>query len=254
MNHLSIAIEVAKKVGAFLIDQNTQTTKKTSKGKNDWVTNVDIQAEKMIKKNLHNNFAGYGFNGEESKKVDSLSEYQWVVDPIDSTDNFIRHLPHFTTTIALLKNGKPIVGVIYDPLADNLFYAQKNKGAFCGDKQIHVSVINNLPEALFFSIPGNREDDDLDNGIKIYQKLLLLRTSMKNWGSVALEIAHVASGNAEAAVYNFSDPYSMPAAKIILEEAGGIMTTIQGDSWNQKSMTTLASSRKLHNKLISYLK
>ncbi|MFA4954505.1 MAG: inositol monophosphatase family protein [Patescibacteria group bacterium] len=254
MNHLGIAIETAKKAGAFLIDKNTQISTKTSKGKNDWVTDIDIQVEKMIKNNLQKYFPKYGFNGEESKKVNSRSKYQWVVDPIDSTDNFIRHLPHYTITIALLHDNKPVVGIIYDPLTDKLFCAQKNKGAFCNEKPIHVSETDNLSEALFFSVPGNREDDNLDEGVRIYEKLLLLRTSMKSWGSVALEIAYVASGNADAAVYIFSDPYSMPAAKIILEEAGGIMTNMRGKSWNQKSTTTLASNKRLHNKLIEYLK
>jgi myo-inositol-1(or 4)-monophosphatase len=254
MNQLNIAIETVKKTGAFLIDQKTRVSTKKSKGKNDWVTNVDIQAEKMIKSNLQKNFPEYGFNGEESKKIDSKSKYEWVVDPIDSTDNFIRQLPHFTVAIALLKNSKPIVGVIYDPLTDKLFYAQKGKGAFCNDKQIHVSKTKKLSEALFFSIPGNREDDDFDEGMRVYEKLLRLHTSMKSWGSVALEIAYVASGNAEAAVYIFSDPYSMPAAKIILEEAGGIMTNIQGESWDQKSSTTLAANKDLHDKLVAYLK
>lgn len=254
MDHLGIAIETAKKVGAFLIKNLNAVSEKRSKGKNDWVTNVDIEAEEMIKNNLQNNFPEYGFQGEESTAVEKTSEYRWVVDPIDGTDNYIHQLPHFTTTIALLKNDQPILGVIYEPLAGNLFYAEQYKGAFLNDTQIHTSRVDSLPEALIFFIPGTREGDDMNAGIPLFQKVLNIRTSVKSWGSVALEIACVAAGNAEAGIYNYIDPYSMPAAKIILEEAGGMMCDIQGRSWDQKCTTTFVSNGVLHKEFLSLFK
>lgn len=253
MKELNIAIQTAKKAGAFLVDSLARTKTKTSKGKSDWVTSVDVEVEELIKKDLQHNFPEYSFNGEESKRIKGKSKLEWIVDPIDSTDNFIHQLPHFTTVIALIQDDKPILGVIYEPLADNLFYARKGKGAFLNNKQIHVSAIKNVCEALFFSVPGNREDDDMEEGMRVYNGLLQLRTSMKSWGSVALEVAYVASGHAEAAAYVFNDPYSLPAAKIILEEAGGKMTTLQGDNWNQKSASVLASNGILHKELLKHL-
>lgn len=253
MKELDKAIQVAKKSGAFLVNQLARIKTKTSKGKGDWVTNVDVEVEELIKTELQNNFPDYGFNGEESNRIKRKSKFEWIVDPIDSTDNFIHQLPHFTTAIALTQNDEPILGVIYEPLTKNLFYAQKGKGSFLNKKRIHVSTIKNVSEALFFSVPGNREDDDMEEGMRVYNNLLQLRTSMKSWGSVALEVAYIASGYAEAAAYNFNDPYSLPAAKIILEEAGGTMTTLQGDDWNQKSASVLASNGILHKILLKHL-
>ncbi len=253
MKELDLAIKTAKKAGTFLVASLARTKTKTSKGKSDWVTNIDVEVENLIRIDLQNNFPEYGFSGEESSRVKGKSKLEWIVDPIDSTDNFIHQLPHFTTTIALMQGEKPILGVIYEPLAANLFYACKDKGAFLNNKRIHVSPIKNVSEALFFSVPGNREGDDMEEGVRIYNALLQLRTSMKSWGSVALEVAYIAAGQAEAAAYVFNDPYSLPAAKIILEEAGGTMTTLQGDSWNQKSASVLASNEILHKTLLKHL-
>jgi myo-inositol-1(or 4)-monophosphatase len=93
----------------------------------------------------------------------------------------------------------------------------------------------------------------MEEGVRVYNSLLQLQTSMKSWGSVALEVAYIASGHAEAAAYVFNDPYSLPAAKIILEEAGGIMTTLQGETWNPKSASVLASNKVLHKTLLKHL-
>jgi myo-inositol-1(or 4)-monophosphatase len=153
MKELYVAIQTAKKAGAFLVDSLARTKTKTSKGKSDWVTSVDVEVEKLIKRELQNNFPEYGFNGEESNRIKGKSKLEWIVDPIDSTDNFIHQLPHFTTVIALMQDDKPILGVIYEPLADNIFYACKDKGAFLNNKRIHVSPIKNVSEALFFSVP-----------------------------------------------------------------------------------------------------
>lgn len=134
MKELNTAIQTAKKAGAFLVDSLAQTKTKTSKGKNDWVTSVDVEVEKLIKRDLQNNFPEYGFNGEESKRIKGKSKLEWIVDPIDSTDNFIHQLAHFSTVIALTRDDQPILGVIYEPLSDNLFYARKGEGTFFNNK------------------------------------------------------------------------------------------------------------------------
>src|SRR3990167_3028547 len=166
---LDVAIDAAKKGGDLAYRYFKTQPKVSYKPDNSPVTRADIEVEKLIRKIISKKFPGHGFIGEESGKNKESSKYVWVVDPIDGTKQFIRSIPFWTTLVALLENGKPILGVAYSPCTDELFTAQKGKGTYLNGKRIRVSKISDFRYAYlsYSSITPFQDKNKIEGFLKI---------------------------------------------------------------------------------------
>ena len=205
----------------------------SKKGPTDFVTNSDLKAEKIIIEELQKGRPNYSIISEESElKKNKDTENTWIIDPIDGTVNFLHGIPHFAISIALKCKDEIISGLIFDPIKNELFYAEKNNGAFFNNQRIRVSKKNQINDCLFAS-SGN-----LENKIDLpYRKS----------GSAALDMAYVASGRYDGYFQNNLNLWDIAAGIIIIKEAGGLISKI--DLSKIKNIKVIASSTDISDKL-----
>tara|TARA_B100001996_G_scaffold371359_1_gene346634 strand:- start:155 stop:913 length:759 start_codon:yes stop_codon:yes gene_type:complete len=213
------------------------------KGPSDFVTNADIAAEKIIIKELTKARPNYSIISEESGYINKKDkENTWIIDPIDGTTNFLHGIPHFAISIALKSKNEIISGLIYDPIKNEMFYAEKDHGAYFNNERIRVSKKKSLKDCLFAT--GGSENDSLNQKNKIN---LLTRKS----GSAALDMAYVAAGRYDGYFQKNLNLWDIAAGIIIVSEAGGEMSKINLD--NNKNIKIISSSTSIHNELIENL-
>jgi myo-inositol-1(or 4)-monophosphatase len=211
----------------------------SKKGPTDFVTNSDLKAEKIIIEELQKGRPNYSIISEESElKKNKDTENTWIIDPIDGTVNFLHGIPHFAISIALKCKDEIVSGLIFDPIKDELFYAEKNNGAFFNNQRIRVSKKNQINDCLFASgNPKNKID-------------LPYRKS----GSAALDMAYVASGRYDGYFEDNLNLWDIAAGIIIVKEAGGLISEI--DLSKIKNIKVIASSTdisvKLNEKLVNF--
>jgi myo-inositol-1(or 4)-monophosphatase len=208
------------------------------KGPSNFVTNADIKAEKIIIEELMKAKKNYSIISEEDgSKINSDSENVWIIDPIDGTSNFLHGIPHFAISIALQSNNEIISGLIYDPIKDEMFYAEKNSGAFFNNQRIKVSKKKEIEDCLFAT--GGKE--------KVISDFIIRKT-----GSAALDMAYVAAGRYDGYFQNNLNLWDVAAGIIIVKEAGGIVNEINLS--NHNNIKIIASSSRINEKMLEKLK
>ena len=233
--NLNIMIKASEKASKVLIRDFGELEKLqvSKKGPKDFVTNSDIKAEKIIIEELKKARPNYSIISEENgieKNKDKSNT--WIIDPIDGTINFLHGIPHFAISIALQFNNEIVSGLIFDPIKNELFYAEKNNGAFFNNQRIRVSKKNNINECLF-AIGKIKNEPDL-----IYRRS----------GCAALDMAYVASGRYDGYCQNNLNLWDIAAGIILIKEAGGIINDI--DLSNIRNIKVLASSTEINTKFI----
>lgn len=223
-------IEVAKECGAIIKNADRKDIGvKDKAGKANFVTAYDVMVQKAAQEKLKQILPEADFLGEEEEsEVDTSGEYVFVVDPIDGTTNFIKDYHVSCISIGLVRNGERYIGVVYNPYLDEMFYAKKNYGAYLNGKPIHVSdedLSNGI--VLFGSAPYNTElaRASFELAYEYFTKALDIRRS----GSAALDLCSVAAGRAELYFEMILSPWDFAAGALILEEAGGIASTLDGE-------------------------
>ena len=193
-NDLKLAIDAAKQAGSIIKKAYGKVAKSKRKGFNDFVTEIDLKAEKIVIQSLEQ--TGYSILGEESGKTDNQSRKKWVIDPIDGTSNFIRNIPFFAVSIALVEDDKNLIlGVVYDPISDECYWAERGEGAYLNGKKIHISTKNNFDGAIVLLEHG-RSDRDKTDYVNAMGKLMLGDgPSVLTQGSTALMLCYVAIGS-----------------------------------------------------------
>ncbi len=233
--NLNIMIKASEKASKILIRDFGELEKLqvSKKGPQDFVTNADIKAEKIIIEELKKARPNYSLISEENgvEKNKDQSNF-WIIDPIDGTTNFLHGVPHFAISIALQSNNEIVCGLIFDPIKDELFYAEKNNGAYFNNQRIRVSKKREINECLFAVGKGKYNPD------------LICRRS----GSAALDMAYVASGRFDGYFQNNLNLWDIAAGIIIVKEAGGIVNEI--DLSSLKNIKVLASSAEINTKYI----
>lgn len=247
-------IAIIKRAGKILMKYFQTDTKLTlMRGSvKEVTTKYDKIVDKFIIRELEKRFPKYNFLTEESGLIDRGSEYTWVVDSLDGTVNFAYGNPLFSICIALLKGGKPILGIIYAPALNELYFAQKGKGAFLNNKRIKVTKISNLAKSYVYVCEGG--DKNRRRTVKIMAKIYPQVVDLRKLGSAGLECAWVAAGRAEGYTTTAIEPWDIAAGVILVEEAGGKMTTFQGKPWQPISSDLIFSNSKIHQKLINLVK
>ena len=238
--NLNIMIKASQKASKALIRDFGEIEKLqvSVKGPSNFVTNADIKAEKIIIEELMKAKKNYSIISEEDgSKINSDSENVWIIDPIDGTSNFLHGIPHFAISIALKSNNEIISGLIYDPIKDEMFYAEKNNGAFFNNQRIKVTKKKEIENCLFAT--GGKE--------KVILDLITRKT-----GSAALDMAYVAAGRYDGYFQNNLNLWDVAAGIIIIKEAGGIINEINLS--NHNNIKIIASSSRINEKMLEKLK
>lgn len=197
------------------------------KARQDYASEVDASAEAEIIRELRRAFPDYGILGEESGAM-GQGRSTFVIDPLDGTSNYLRGLPHFCVSIAVVENGEPIHGVVFDPLRNELFTASKGAGALLNDRKIRVAERKDLNGALLVTGFPPRERKRLAPQLDAVGKLLETAEDIRRTGSAALDLAYVACGRADAYFESGLQPWDIAAGVLLVREAGGRVTDYRG--------------------------
>ena len=238
-SNLNLMIKAAEKASKSLIRDFGEVEKLqvAKKGPFDFVTKTDKYVEKIIIEELSKSKKNYSFIAEESGKISGKDNKNfWIIDPIDGTTNFLHGIPHFAICIAHMCNGEIISGLIFDPIKDEMFFAEKNKGAFLNNYRLRVSKRNLIEESLFAT---NKD------GIK-YSDLNLRYT-----GCASLDLAYVAAGRFDGFFHNKINIWDIASGVLMVEEAGGTVNDI--NKFDMKNIDIRASSSSINDKMLEKL-
>jgi myo-inositol-1(or 4)-monophosphatase len=256
MNYLEIAKSAARKAGGVHRKYFNRDKKVRAKSASfDLVTIADIEAEKAAVTLIRKTCPDHNFLAEENKYPRQDSDYTWVIDPLDGTNNFANNLPFFCASVGLVHKNQVIAGAVYDVSRDELFYAQKGKGAFLNRKRIHVSIAKNLMESLlitgFYYDRGQNMIETLDQIKRFHFNNFI---GIRRFGAAALDLCYIASGRAAGFWEFMLNPWDFVAGKLILEEAGGKVTGRHNESVTllEKSYI-VASNTKIHKAMLKVI-
>ena len=245
---IKTAIKAAKEAGKF-IKQNAGTIQSKNVDRKlafDFVTDIDKESEEIIIDIIKKEFPDHKILAEESLRQES-GGFRWIIDPLDGTTNFIHNYPAFAVSIALEKDNEIILGVVYDPLHDELFHAEKGKGAFLDNSPIYVSAIADPGVALLATGFPFRSKEYLDLYLKSFQQLFKQVSGIRRAGSVALDFCHLACGRCDGFWEIKLGPWDIAAGSLIIKEAGGLITDFANEDDPMWTGNVIASNGLLHD-------
>ena len=249
----NFVIKLAKKAGAEIEKRFNRDRIVKVKQKSQIVTQADLIADKIIVSNLKKKFPGHSILSEESGRNSIKSDYLWVIDPLDGTTNYAIGSPLFAVSIALFFKSQPILAVAYAPALNELYLAEKNKGAYLNNKKIRVAKNNRFSQSFLTFCHGSSQKD-VKRAIKIYNKIKLNSLDSRQLGSAALELGFVAAGRTDCIIIPGANSWDVGAGILIAREAGGKVTDFKGKEWNLNSKDMVASNGRIHGQLIKFLK
>ena len=239
--NLNIMIKACEKASKVIIRDFGEVEKLqvSKKGPRDFVTKTDKRVEKILIEELTKVKKNFSFLTEESGKIENKDKDKiWIIDPIDGTTNFLHGIPHFAISIALRINNELRSALIYDPIKNEIFFAEKDSGAYFNNQRIRVSKKNNIEECLFSSD---------QSGLKFVYPNLNMRSS----GCAALDLAYVGSGRLDGYFHNKINLWDIAAGILIVQEAGG--TTNDFSKYNENNIDIRAASSNIYNKMMEKL-
>lgn len=268
MNHPKLKrtlLQAFKSAGTLVRQSITRQKTITKKGEIDLVTEIDCAAEKRIIKIISKTFPDHSFLCEESGATRhggqarrggqaGNSKHRWIIDPIDGTTNFAHSLPICSVSIAYEENGVVKMGGVYDPIREELFYAEKGRGAFLNGKKIKVSKTKKLNDALLATgFPYDRRKDP-DKYLRIFREFLMQAQEIRRLGSAALDLCYVACGRFDGYWEAKLNPWDKAAGMLILKEAGGKLSDYAGNPLTLTEPTIVASNGLMHASIVNIIK
>ncbi len=244
------AIETAHQAGAVLRKYYDTGLAVNRKGEIDLVTEADLESERLILEAIRETFPDHSVLAEESGLHGREAAPLWIVDPLDGTTNFAHNFPHFCVSIALHVDGAAVVGVIYDPLREETFWACRGEGAYLNDRPMHVTAVSRLVDAVLATGFSYRRSTVVDNNIAEFTRVIRRIQGIRRAGSAALDLAYVAAGRLDGYWEYYMKPWDIAAGALMVEEAGGVITQIDGRPWTPWSHSTLAAGPSLHPRLL----
>lgn len=246
----NLAIEAGKVQVKHLRDAHTIEKKDSV----NLVTEVDRKCERLISEGIQAKFPDHDILGEEGESARKDSSYRWIVDPLDGTTNYAHQFPFFDVSIALEHEGEIVCGVIYDPIRDELFAAREGSGAFLNDNKITVSQRELLCDSLLATgFAYVKRDLQKVENVNYFEEFIRRALAVRRPGAAALDLAYVACGRLDGFWEMNLKPWDMAAGKIIIEEAGGKVTSFDGSGFDLYGNQMLASNSLIHNEMTKVL-
>ncbi|MBF0146000.1 MAG: inositol monophosphatase [Magnetococcales bacterium] len=251
--HINVAIRAARAAGreAMMFFKRRHELNIETKQKNDFVTQADTTVEKEILYQLHKAYPQYGILAEESRHETSSTGWRWIVDPIDGTTNFIHGLPHFAISIALANDHELHAAVIFNPATDELFTAERGRGAFLNGQRLRTTQNHRLDQCLLATgLPVNHPER-LHRQLQTIEALVLGSRGIRRLGSAALDLAFVAAGRYDGFWEPALQPWDIAAGILLVTEAGGLVTDFAGNKNILDSGNILAASPQIHRIMLA---
>jgi len=253
MTFLETALKCVAETKPLFLDGYLQDKEISYKGDVDLVTTIDKAVEKKVQEIILSDYPDHDILAEESEDYSQSGSYQWIIDPLDGTTNFAHAVPHFALSMALEQDGKPILGVVYQPISDELFVAEKGKGAFLNNKKISVSKVTTLGKSLIATgFPYDRQQY-ADFYTKELSKMMKVSQGIRRAGVASLDLCYIACGRYDGFYERKLHPWDVAASLLIIEEAGGEVTTFTGDPYSYSEETILTSNQLIHDEMIHIL-
>ena len=251
----TVAIEAAREAGKYLISQRGKLSPEQidTKALNDFVTYVDQNSEKMIVDKILSHFPSHKILAEEGTRRTQQNDYQWVIDPLDGTKNFIQDIPIFSVSIALERKGEILTGVVYDPVQDELFLAERGQGAYCNNRRIEVNT-KKISEALIATGFPFKMKRYLPVYLLCFQEIFIECSGMRRCGSAAIDLCYTAMGRYEGFWELGLSRWDMAAGSLIINEAGGVVSDFWGEEHYLSSGFIIAGNRQVHPQLLKIIK
>lgn len=249
----AIAVQVAKGAGAILRDAFGQVQTIHYKGAIDLVTDTDRASEAFVAEALRAQFPGHGILGEEGTNEFPDSPFRWVIDPLDGTTNYAHGYPMFCVSLSLLHNRTPVIGVIYQPILEELFVAVRGEGATLNGVSIRVSQETQLNRSLLATGFPYGIYREAERHLALFNRFVIASQAVRRDGSAALDLAYVACGRFEGFWEAGLAPWDKAAGSLLIEEAGGRLTDYQGDPFDVFGETVVASNGPLHGPILDVI-
>ena len=248
--------KIVQAAGNLLVSkfQNLESLEIKEKSKNDFVTNADKESEELIVNEIKKFDQSSSFHAEESGiSLSENSEATWLIDPLDGTKNFIHGIPYFSISIAHVVAGEIRLGVVYDPIHNDLFYAEKSKGAYKNNKKIFCS--NKVLEGSFLSTGFPfRNKEILSKYVTLFENIFQKASNIRRCGSAALDLANTAAGVFDGFWEYGLEPYDLAAGSLIAEESGAIVTDFNNQKNYLNSGQIVTGNINIHQELITLIK
>lgn len=254
-HYLDVAREAALKAGVVLKEHfgKISTSMINEKAQNDYVTIVDKKSEDIIKDHIKSHFTNHDIMAEESPAERHSSRFLWIIDPLDGTMNYIHGLPSFAISIALAIEENLAMGLIYEPLRENLYSAIRGHGSFKNGKRIHVSSSETLRTILIATGFPFRIKDIIDPYLKVFKDLFLRAAGIRRGGSACLDLAHTAEGIFGGFFECALSPWDIAAGALLVEEAGGVVTDFAGKNQYLKTGNIIAGAREVQREMLKII-
>ncbi len=253
---MNVMIAAARKAGRALARDFGEVEKLqvSIKGPGNFVTSADHRAEDIIYRELEKARPGYGFLMEERGAVEGSDKtHRWIVDPLDGTTNFLHAVPLFATSIGLERDGELVAGVIYNPVSNELFTAERGKGAFLNDHRLRVSARRNLADALVSTGIPHRGKPGHDRFRTDLETIMLEVAGVRRTGSACIDLAWTAAGRFDAYWERGIQPWDMAAGILLVREAGGLATDIAGEGEMFATGTVVTGTPQIQRALLRHL-
>lgn len=253
---LNIATRAARAAGDIILRNIDKLDRLTIevKGENDFVTKVDRKAEEVILDALHQAYPDHGIIAEESGRFNQDSPYQWIIDPLDGTTNFLHGFPQYAVSIGLQHKGRMEVGVVYDPHKNELFSAARGEGAQLNGRRLRVTPRNGLNNALIGTGFPFKQPQYLDTYLASFKAVHPKVAGIRRAGSAALDLAYVAAGRLDGFWEIGLNSWDMAAGVLLVREAGGIVTDFSGKGDYLQTGNVIAAASKVYPALYDTIK
>ena len=244
--HLNVAIAAAEKAGALMRRQlhNVDSIPVTRKARHDYVSDIDRACEAEIVREISRFYPDHAILAEESGSQGE-SEHLWIIDPLDGTSNYLHGIPHFAVSISLQFRGQTELGVIFDPMRDELFTAVRGKGAHLNQKRIRVSQRIKLDEAIIATAFPFRQRQHMKAYLNIFNRIWEQAEDFRRAGTASLDLAYVACGRVDAFFEIGLKPWDVSAGALLVREAGGVVTDFTGNDKVEETDSVIAAPYKI---------
>jgi len=251
--HLEVAKAAAVKAGNILRERINGSREITYKGEINLVTEMDRLSEKMVVETILGAFPDHGVLAEEEAQIENSSGFLWIIDPLDGTTNYAHGYPSFSVSIGLESSGDVIVGVVYDPMRDELFSAARGQGAFLNGDPIAVSRTDVLIRSLLATgFPYDRSASK-ENNLNYFNALIMASQEIRRSGSASLDLCALAAGRLDGYWELKLQPWDVAAGSLIVQEAGGVLTDFSGKRSSIRDNEILASNGRIHGQILEII-